>query len=306
MASTLTSSGGSGIVSPMTLAAFEDSGWYTVNYSMATRIQDHVPPSAWGYQSGCDFVQEKCVVNGVVSSSSAGVFCATPDEYGCSVDHSAVAKCVVREYPNNLPQEFQYFDDPRQGGQIQHDYCPTYEYYSNTVCTSARDLGNNVRGQIYGKQTSRCFASALLLPNWTTAASEFGCYDFACVCDAGGGVTGLRIMALQDSDTTQVAVCTPADSGKAKSMSGCEGTITCPDDFVKWCSGSIGFGGCGTSDSVTAAEAKARLDTASNLAPEVQVKAEDKAEVNARARAAAAVSAAVKEAQGGNHKISSL
>ena len=44
--------------SPMTLALFEDSGWYTVNYSMASTPIKNVH---WGYQQGCSFVTEKCV-----------------------------------------------------------------------------------------------------------------------------------------------------------------------------------------------------------------------------------------------------
>lgn len=44
--------------SPMTLALFEDSGWYSVNYTMSSTM---VKGKNWGYKQGCNFVKEKCV-----------------------------------------------------------------------------------------------------------------------------------------------------------------------------------------------------------------------------------------------------
>merc|ERR1719409_2475353 len=43
---------------PMTLALFEDSGWYKANYSMANRLQVGVD---WGFQQGCAFALDYCV-----------------------------------------------------------------------------------------------------------------------------------------------------------------------------------------------------------------------------------------------------
>lgn len=41
------------VFSGLTLALFEDSGWYTVDYSVAE-------PLLWGAGMGCDFVEKSC------------------------------------------------------------------------------------------------------------------------------------------------------------------------------------------------------------------------------------------------------
>ena len=59
------------VVSPITLALFEDSGWYTVDYDMADRLH-------WGAGEGCSFASEYC------STWSSQYFCSVRDERGCS------------------------------------------------------------------------------------------------------------------------------------------------------------------------------------------------------------------------------
>lgn len=54
--------------SALTLAALEDSGWYRANYSMAD-------PVLWGRLEGCDFIDKKCVENGVALATSEPTFC---------------------------------------------------------------------------------------------------------------------------------------------------------------------------------------------------------------------------------------
>jgi len=57
-------------LSSLTLAYFADSGWYKVN---SDRI---APASTWGRNSGCEFVQKKCInSNGLVSASNNPFFC---------------------------------------------------------------------------------------------------------------------------------------------------------------------------------------------------------------------------------------
>lgn len=42
------------VISRITLAALEDTGWYKVDYNMAD-------PLKWGQNLGCDFVQKSCM-----------------------------------------------------------------------------------------------------------------------------------------------------------------------------------------------------------------------------------------------------
>jgi leishmanolysin-like peptidase len=63
---------GSPRISPMTLALFEDSGWYTPDYNMASRYSYG---RDWGYKQGCAFTTDKCLNN--VTHESLG----TPDHF---------------------------------------------------------------------------------------------------------------------------------------------------------------------------------------------------------------------------------
>ena len=89
-------------VSPMTLAAFADSGWYSVDYAQATTLR---APFAWGYKRGCDFATNACLTNGKVTEPAAARsnhFCAVPSEMGCSVGHKSLAQCNMATYVDHI------------------------------------------------------------------------------------------------------------------------------------------------------------------------------------------------------------
>jgi hypothetical protein len=67
------------IISNITLALLEDSGWYMPDYSLAE-------PMWWGKNRGCDFtIYNKCP-NGSPQSEATGEFCTYPDNtWGCDV-----------------------------------------------------------------------------------------------------------------------------------------------------------------------------------------------------------------------------
>ena len=132
-------------ISPLTLAYFSDSGWYTVQFSQAS------PSSGpWGRGAGCSFVNEKCIMaNGEVRASNSAFFCNDPrallptsefsDTFqpdlgelglgsgsmrgsahstpksdaikwtGCSDDGLRKSSCDVVRYAKSLPEEYSYF-----------------------------------------------------------------------------------------------------------------------------------------------------------------------------------------------------
>ncbi len=49
---------GTARISSLTLALFEDSGWYTPDYSKASQFAKGL---TWGYKQGCSFMQVQCV-----------------------------------------------------------------------------------------------------------------------------------------------------------------------------------------------------------------------------------------------------
>jgi hypothetical protein len=127
----------SGVISPttnilshLTLALMEDSGWYRANYTQGAMLP-------WGLGAGCDFVNAPCLTtdsSGGVSipEYSRGYFCAEQGKRGCSPALTHKLACTVIDYfyilPRDLPpDQFQYFpDDPTFGGPRQADYCPLF------------------------------------------------------------------------------------------------------------------------------------------------------------------------------------
>ena len=122
------------IISPLTLALMEDSGWYLANYT-------HTKVSPWGLGTGCEFVNEPCLVQQVDGSGGStsvvpeygrGFFCRKASQRGCSPAHTHKMACTVIDYSLFFPQilpdsRFQYFEDePSQGGPRQADYCPVF------------------------------------------------------------------------------------------------------------------------------------------------------------------------------------
>ena len=61
-------------MAPITLAAFEDTGWYTVNYTRAGVI-------AWGHNAGCQFHDLTCDQYAYQNPDQPW-FCKSTDAYG--------------------------------------------------------------------------------------------------------------------------------------------------------------------------------------------------------------------------------
>jgi leishmanolysin-like peptidase len=92
--------------SAMTLAFFEDTGWYKANFSKAG---EH---DGWGYRQGCPFATETCISTNVSSGEVTGVghpFCTAEAEQGCSADYFGRGVCGVVTYTMaEVPAPYQY------------------------------------------------------------------------------------------------------------------------------------------------------------------------------------------------------
>jgi hypothetical protein len=144
--------------SRVSFAVLEDTGWYKIDYSYAD-------PFYWGKDEGCDFFDDKCIDN---EKASFPVFCTeNPGADGqnamCSHDHLSQGYCHKVQYSTELPERYQYFDDPTVGGGSNYtDFCPIVNTYANGDC---RDAANNVsyESQVgeYFSVTSRCFDATI-------------------------------------------------------------------------------------------------------------------------------------------------
>ncbi|WP_411023266.1 leishmanolysin-related zinc metalloendopeptidase, partial [Salmonella sp. s51228] len=119
--------------SKITLAALQDSGWYSVDYSMAEPLQ-------WGKGLGCDFVTKSCLDwRNVQSPAKAKPFCFdyNANVNYCNNDYSGYGMCGITSYTKSLEPDYQYFNsDPGIGttpttligGDVYSlDYCPTIQ-----------------------------------------------------------------------------------------------------------------------------------------------------------------------------------
>ena len=172
------------VLSPLTLALLEDSGWYKGNYTKTS-------VSPWGHGVGCDFVNSPCLVgggngrDGSLPSYAKGYFCNKASSRGCSPSYTHKMACTVIDYSlkgeYEPPIQFQYFSDSAIGGPREADYCPVYgSVYSGlkpeALDCRIKDNGDSIDviySEVYG-DNSMCFE---------TSSGEGRCYNARCIYD---------------------------------------------------------------------------------------------------------------------------
>ncbi|XP_033069152.1 leishmanolysin-like peptidase isoform X2 [Trachypithecus francoisi] len=195
------------VLSRITLALMEDTGWYKANYSMAEKLD-------WGRGMGCDFVRKSCkfwIDQQRQKRQMLSPYCDTlrsnPLQLTCRQDQRAVAVCNLQKFPNPLPQEYQYFDElsgipaedlPYYGGSVEiADYCPfsqefswhlSGEYQRSSDCRileNQPEIFKNYGAEKYGPHSvcliqksafvmEKC-ERKLSYPDWGS-----GCYQVSC------------------------------------------------------------------------------------------------------------------------------
>ncbi|KAF8275702.1 putative surface protease GP63 [Trypanosoma cruzi] len=122
---------GVGLYSALTLAAFEDMGFYLANYSAAEMLW-------WGNNSGCGLLEKKCLTDGITEYPD--LFCNQfydDPKFFCTYDRLSLGFCMLKRHEEALPQEYRYFADPRVGGDgLYMSRCPYVNKYSNGGCTN--------------------------------------------------------------------------------------------------------------------------------------------------------------------------
>ncbi|XP_054982894.1 leishmanolysin-like peptidase isoform X4 [Sorex araneus] len=245
------------VLSRITLALMEDTGWYKANYSMAEKLD-------WGRGEGCDFVRKSCkfwMDQQRQKRQTLSPYCNTlrsnPLRLTCRQDQRAVAVCNLQKFPKPLPREYQYFDElsgvpaedlPYYGGSVEiADYCPfsqefswhlSGEYQRSSDCRileNQPDLLKNYGAEKYGPH-SVCLIqkSAFIMekcerklsyPDWGS-----GCYQVSC------SLEGLKVW-VQDTSY----LCSRAGQVLPVSiqMNGWiyDGNLICPScwDFCELC-----------------------------------------------------------------------
>ena len=204
------------VISDITLALFEDSRFYKVNYYSGGLFK-------FGENKGCDFFDTKCIVNGKATFDE---FCNVKDEPKCSSSRTLKSSCFIYDYESLIPYEYRYFGNSHRGGFWPADYCPVAleiffdgtEDYFPTHCQLGTSTLSKEYGETIGKN-SFCFMSSLLPESSSNEISQMAiCYEVE--CDTNNN----NIIVKLDNENI---IC-PTEGGLIDNISGFKGSINCP------------------------------------------------------------------------------
>jgi leishmanolysin len=163
------------IYSDITMALFEDSGWYQVDYSYTT-------PLLWGRHQGCDFLDKVCVSDGRPSFKD---FCSDNSETS-SCDYKNLNKgvCNLVIFDDPLPSQYQYFSNPDKGGSDKYlNYCPVVKQYKGGNCRGLEKT-DTVLYSIFGEEACedcRCVEGTYVKQG--NPKEHAGCHRVECFDD---------------------------------------------------------------------------------------------------------------------------
>eukprot|EP00928_Gymnodinium_smaydae_P028915 TRINITY_DN21922_c0_g1_i1.p1 TRINITY_DN21922_c0_g1~~TRINITY_DN21922_c0_g1_i1.p1 ORF type:complete len:893 (-),score=41.28 TRINITY_DN21922_c0_g1_i1:364-2682(-) len=220
-------------LSRVTLALFQDSGWYQVDMSKADPLTVGVH---WGYQRGCSFAMQACATAGVPVWDRA--FCSDSSQAVCSLSRTHVVKCTLSTLSTDPPDALNYLGSRSIGTLDAIDYCPAYlTTLTNRVCsdpvqsTYVPYSNVNAMREIFSS-SSRCLMSTLRakVPGYSSPdpshfASEYPvCYET--VCSADRRSYSVMVADIENAGKT-ILIGTCATEGQLLSSSNFDGKITC-------------------------------------------------------------------------------
>jgi leishmanolysin len=156
------------VISEITLALMEDSGWYKANYFTGGLFR-------YGKNEGCGFVQSKCVNNGVTIFPNE--FSTIQGQAMCFAGHTGKGQSSLRTITSNVDPAYLYFSDKKVGQELA-DFCPVV----GSLSTKGIWYGNhcNVGQTSYPAglfetigPNSYCFISSLTTKNDTYSLSSY-------------------------------------------------------------------------------------------------------------------------------------
>lgn len=210
---------GETVISEMTLALFEDSGWYKVNYYSGGLFR-------YGKNQGCDFLNQKCVTNG---KSNFKEFCTTLDSQMCLPNHISRGFCYMDRF-EYVEEQYQYFSRANVGGFYPADYCPVpYENQDQAYIQGNCKVGitypdSGLRNEVIGDK-SVCVDSSLSQSGYVNYRGT--CYPIECDYDKK------QFMIKVGNTSVACGLGMPVKQG----VEGYNGVINCPD-FSRVCTGN--------------------------------------------------------------------
>ena len=198
-------------ISDITLALFEDSGFYKVNYYSGGLFK-------FGKGAGCRFFNDKCVLNDEAQFTD---FCAVSSKPLCSSSRALKSSCFMGRYPS-IPYKYAYFSDKNIGGYSNANYCPVaYETHpDNDYFPKHCQFGSESSN--YGEKlgpNSFCFMSSIVDGSSNDSDDKPVCYEIEC------DRSNKKIIVKIGSSSVEC----PNGGGSVNAPSGMKGTIDCPE-----------------------------------------------------------------------------
>ena len=207
------------VISDMSLALMEDSGWYQTNYYTGGLFR-------FGKNAGCDFLNTKCVSAGVTKFPNE--FATRVGAPMCFTGRTAKGVSSLQT-SQTVDAAYQYFSDTSMAGTRNADFCPVAaeitsndmffvsSCWSGSSTTYPASMGEKIGA------SSNCFISTLVPQNDNTAANWKGntftiCHEVT--CNAADRTYTVKV-------GTASVKCSTA--GGAVTVSGFDGTLNCAD-----------------------------------------------------------------------------
>jgi hypothetical protein len=216
-------------ISEITLAFFEDSGWYKANYYTGGLFR-------YGKNEGCRFLNSTCSSS---VNSYSDEFCSKSKPYApmCTAGHMSRAVCYITDKYSNIDPNYRYFNGASNVGGLElPDFCPVAAAPTNMTnylpynCVSGLYRAPAELNEKIG-ENSRCFMSSLvkdnlynLLPTGYKSTSAL-CYEHQ--CDFAN-----RVLTVKVGD---LSLPCPYQGGEVKA-DGYRGSLKCPA-FENICTG---------------------------------------------------------------------
>jgi hypothetical protein len=208
-------------LSDISLALFEDSGWYQVNYYTGGLFR-------FGKNEGCGFLNTPCIQN--QKSAFPRQFCDSINTPMCSNGRVSKGMCDLTTSNKITPSNFIYFSTNSWGGYMLADYCPVSMANSASGVYLPYSCVFGLNNQ-YPKgleesvsDTSACFISSLVNNDKASTAQQYVgsnraiCYQYTCN-------TSAKTISVQVGSSS--ATC--PTSGGTTTINNYSGTLYCPD-----------------------------------------------------------------------------
>ena len=162
------------VLSDISLALFEDTGFYKVNKYTGGLFR-------FGKNQGCSFFEKKCLYNQGKNTMFTNDFCIEKDQSFCSSSHISKGHCYITKY-SSIEERFRYFGDKYTGGLSYSDYCPvSYTSTSDNNYYFPNNCRNGIKvneGEIIGED-SLCFETSI-----NNSGMKTVCYKMECDTDS--------------------------------------------------------------------------------------------------------------------------